>query len=541
MKNCTECGNELSSEMKFCTKCGTPTTSTEQDSMVSNKKVDNLRESYEPVSRENRSQRRDQPKAKKGKISKWLIAAGAAVILVIAGIAGVMALNDGDGKKAKLATSEPKEEENVKPPSISREEVDTLFPDWQVIKQEILNIDGTYYNVIAIAQNKVEFEESVKIAVVSYDKNAEDNKWTTIWESEEYAADPIVNIEDYIRDFYILNPKDTSVALVAFNLMHAGTARTYDTYAVQIDEDGKGDVAWSGYGSYMEKKEDYIEVMVLGAVRLAVEKDKVKITEIPRSEVGSNDALKVEFTVNSDGLVVPALDEEIYVKKGQPITFVPEDSKAKSLFDKGNISIYYNSMEHAPIATANVNLVYAGNEFTFTDEGSYGFLLDHYIEGSWNESTPPYTFIVHVGDGKKPAESEKAENKPAGDLTEIQAPFPLGTKLSELKAHYGEPSYDDYYNGGRLVVFDKEGYVIDDSNETVSGYYFAAPTLSVFGATVGMTGEEINAVYSERVEPALDETGTEEYLHYYNKNGFKIIFYSQEKEGPTTAVMVVRQ
>jgi hypothetical protein len=280
-------------------------------------------------------------------------------------------------------------------------------------------------------------------------------------------------------------------------------------------------------------------VMVHGAVQLALEKDEVKITEIPRSEVGSDDALKVKFTLNSDGLVVPTEEEEIYVKAGQPLTFVPADDKTKNLFDEGDISLYYSSMENAPISTANVNLVYAGNEFTLTDEDSYGFLLDYYTEDG-NDSTPPYTFIVHVGDGIKPAESEKEKEAPSVS-SEIEAPFPLGAPVSELKSHYGEPSYDGYYSGGRLVSFEKEGYFIDEFDETVTGYYFAAATLSVFGATVGMTGEEINSIYSETVEPYMDETGSENYVLSYYKNGYKIFFYSEEQGGPTTRVLIVRE
>lgn len=150
--------------------------------------------------------------------------------------------------------------------------------------------------------------------------------------------------------------------------------------------------------------------------------------------------------------------------------------------------------------------------------------------------SPPNNEII-TKENKPENEPEEAVSVPS----EIIAPFPLGTPLSELKEHYGKPSYDDYYNGGKLVAFDKEGYFIDELNETVRGYYFAAPTLSVFGATVGMTAEEINQVFAESVQPVenLDSDG---YLLFYNnKNGFKIIFTSETKNGPTTSVSLTRE
>ncbi|GGA79800.1 hypothetical protein [Ornithinibacillus halotolerans] len=410
-----------------------------------------------------------------------------------------------------------------------------MFPDWQMIEQDIVQINDTYYTVIAIAQNAVEFEEKVKIAIIDYDSKGEENKWSTVWESEEYYADPIIDMESYIGEYYVLNPDDTSVALVVFNVMHSGTLRMYETYAIQIDESGQGEVAWAGSASYIEKKEDYIEIMVHGSVQLSIEDNEVKTTEIPRSELGSQDALQVEFTLNQDGVVIPTGDEEIYVKKDQPITLIPADETTKSLFDEGDISVYLGNMENGSIPTANAYLVYVGNEFTFTEEGTYGFLLDYYTE---NSSTPPYTILVHVGDGVKPEESEEED---VASSTEIIAPFAMGTPLDELFEHYGEPTYNDYYNGGWLVVFNKEGYFIDELEETVRGYFFSVPTISVFGATIGMTGEEINSIYGDSVEPYFDDISTGQYVLTFYKNGYKIFFYSEEENGPTSSMWLVEE
>jgi hypothetical protein len=528
MKFCKNCGNQLAAEAKFCTQCGTSAEVTAvakqntKDNVLKKKETNTLnlaKETKAPAA---------QTRTIKKKVPKWAIGVAAAVILTIAGIAGAMTMNNG-GKKEETAAivAEP----GQKPPGLSQEDVSALFPGWEMIKQEVVNIKASYYTVLAIGNNEVEYEEKVKMVVVDYDSK---NTWNSVWGSEEYYADPMFEIESYVGDFYLLNPEDASTALVVFNVMHGGTARSYETHAIEIDEKGSGEVAWTGNGSFIEEHQDYIEVMVHGAVHFAVEKDQVKITEIPRSEVGSKDALKIEFTLDSDGYVVPTGDEDIYVKAGQPITFVPADEVSKRLFDEGDISIYSNSMEYAPIDTSNANLVYAGNEFTFSSEGKHGFLLDNYT-GDISSNLPPYTFVVHVGDGKK---TEKSEEKSAS--AEITAPFPMGTSVSDLKAHYGEPEFDDYYSGARLVAFGKEGYFIDDFDETVTGYYFFAPTISVFGATVGMTGEEINSLYSENVEGSFNEVEGEGYVYTYYKNGYKIFFDAEEQDGPTVSVIVVK-
>lgn len=142
---------------------------------------------------------------------------------------------------------------------------------------------------------------------------------------------------------------------------------------------------------------------------------------------------------------------------------------------------------------------------------------------------------------KEEEEKEINSEEDVSPSSKIEAPFPLGAPLSVLKEYYGEPSYDDYYSGARLVTFGKEGYFIDELDETVRGYYFAAPTLSVFGATVGMTAEEINKVFSESVEPVEDELDSDGYILPYYKNGFKIFFDLEIKNGTTTSVSVVRE
>lgn len=545
MKFCKVCEKGLTEEMNFCNECAM-----RNNSIFANNEVILIQKEESentlciPSHQQNKSKKRPP---------KWFTAAGTALVLALAVIAGGCA--GGDGKEQ--VTSQ-KQNVEAEPPAMTQEDVSALFPNWQLVQQETVNLNGKYYTVLAVAQNETKFEESVKIVTIKYDKNAKDSNWEVTWESQEYNADPNFTIEKYIRDFHVLNPKNASVALVVFNLRHAGNAPIYVTSAIKIDEKGSGKIIWEDSSANIEKKKNSIVVIGLGKVEFTIKDDEVNITKIPRSEVGSESALKIGFTLNSNGVVVPVENEEIYVKIGQPITFVPADIKTKMLFDKGEIRIHYSAMQRGQrgsVAAANANLVYAGNEFSFDTEDTYGFLLV-YEGGSDRYNHPPYTFLIHAGDGKKPADEEKDEEKKAKETNKdkdkdekitdlpsssdkIIAPFPIGTTVSELKAHYGEPTFDDFWDGARVVFFDDEGYIID-WDEKVYGYWFASPKLSVFGATVGMTVKEINKIYGENAEPSQNElSGLDEYSFGYYKNGYKIIFYSEEKYGPTTDVKVI--
>lgn len=577
MKFCTKCGQKLTIDMKFCTKCGTPlpkdlhspktppveekedkkghtaskiSTSTVQLNEVHNASPDHA-EAEEGKTGETARRTKDillnreqspLPKEtiKKRNVPKWAYIAGAAFILSAGAIFGFSALNEDKSNENEMELADASGQGESEPPAISEEEAKSLFPDWEMIRQENVKIKKDYYTILAIAQDEIEFEEKVKIAVVDYNGKDQEDPWRIVWEQEDYYyADSMMDAESYIGDLQILSKENSSKALVVFNVMHGGTARTYETVAIELNEDGTGDVAWTGYGSTIENKGDYIEVSTLGAVQLSLDENEVLLTEIPRSEAGSENALKIPFVLNSEGIVEPAEDDEIYIKADQPITFIPGDEKTKKLFDDGEIDIFYDSMENSPIIPANVNLIYTGNEFSFSTPGSYGFLLYYYSDED-NDHAPPYTFIVHVGDGIKPEKTNKKDDQLA-KTNEIEAPFPIGTPISELKAHYGNPSYDGYFAGGKLIVFDKEGYFIDELEETVSGYFFADPKITVFGATVGMTGKEINEIYGESVEPYFDEAELQTFVYSYSKNGFNIFFHADEETGPTSSVIVIKQ
>lgn len=55
-------------------------------------------------------------------------------------------------------------------------------------------------------------------------------------------------------------------------------------------------------------------------------------------------------------------------------------------------------------------------------------------------------------------------------MTNLKIFFKVGVSLKELRSDYGDPTFDDYFMGGRLVVFDeKNGYFLTKEN-TVSGF-----------------------------------------------------------------------
>lgn len=136
---------------------------------------------------------------------------------------------------------------------------------------------------------------------------------------------------------------------------------------------------------------------------------------------------------------------------------------------------------------------------------------------------------------------EAIESEPAEvpETTGVGTPFPLGTQLNELRNYYGQSTYDDYFMGGRVVVFnDADGYVLDEA-ETVTGFFLSNPTIPVFGTYVGMTPSEIASILSEPAETFFDESETQSYVTYYTIENFKVSYFSETEQGPTTSVLIM--
>lgn len=143
------------------------------------------------------------------------------------------------------------------------------------------------------------------------------------------------------------------------------------------------------------------------------------------------------------------------------------------------------------------------------------------------------------------AEQEAAEETSESEQPEVPnaigvgTPFPLGTHLNELSNYYGQSTYDDYFMGGRVVVFnDADGYVLDEA-ETVVGFLISNPAINIFGTYVGMTPAEIAALMAEPAETFFDESETQSYVTYYTIENFKVSYFSETEQGPTTSVLIM--
>lgn len=93
--------------------------------------------------------------------------------------------------------------------------------------------------------------------------------------------------------------------------------------------------------------------------------------------------------------------------------------------------------------------------------------------------------------------------------------------------------------GGRVVVFnDTDGYVLDES-ETVGGFLIGNPDINIFGTYVGMTPNEIASILSEPADTYDDESETQSYVTYYDIENYKVSYYSDAEQSPTTSVLII--
>ena len=124
---------------------------------------------------------------------------------------------------------------------------------------------------------------------------------------------------------------------------------------------------------------------------------------------------------------------------------------------------------------------------------------------------------------------------------ELGTLFPIRTSLDKLTSYYGDPTYDDYYMGGRLVMFnDEDGYILDDL-EMVTGFMVTNENVNVFGTHVGMVPSEISSIFSETPESYFDEHETQSYINTYYKYNYEIFYSSEKKNGITTSVIIMRK
>lgn len=144
-----------------------------------------------------------------------------------------------------------------------------------------------------------------------------------------------------------------------------------------------------------------------------------------------------------------------------------------------------------------------------------------------------------ASDGSGETEESEEQAVPT-DQQGITMPFPLGTPLADLIAHYGEPTYDDYFLGSRLVVFNKEdGYFLDDSN-IAKGFLIGNPEVSVFDTRIGMTFEEIDEILGAKGEVGYDRAETQYYINIHYVENYKITYSAETEDSPVVDIVVIK-
>lgn len=288
---------------------------------------------------------------------------------------------------------------------LSSKQISNLYPEWQVIQQETILLNDTYYTLIGIGKKTPDGYGKMKIVIV---KNVGGTApLQRIWSSTEYGADAPIDVPNYIGKFLILNPEDQQKALLVFDRIHSGSSGSKDIHVIEINQDGQGKVLWEGAAYDLVKKDSQIVVHILGEKHFSLENNQVRMKNIPRSEAGPADAVKTGFIIGQDGMILPVNNKDIYVTVGQTLSFIPGDTETKKLFDKGSINIYTNLWNdgHHKVTTSNANLVRYGNTFEFPKEGNYQFILEYLNEQHPNGTL--VTFVVHV----------KKENKESANMS----------------------------------------------------------------------------------------------------------------------------
>jgi serine/threonine protein kinase len=375
---------------------------------------------------------------KKNSVRGWIIGFAAVFVLLFVGIGGYylgnsngeVHVNSLENPKVETLSDKVEETQDTEPPSISAQQVSMLYPGWQDIKQETIKIKNSYYTVLALGQKKAEDTGKSKIVVIDYLSST--NEWEKIWESEEFDSDPYLEVTSFIGDFLVLTPEEQEKALLVFNIMNSGNSGNYEVFAVEIDQEGHGEMSWQGNGFNIKETSSHITVYDLGETSLSMDNNEVTVATIPRSEVAPANALKLGFTLDKQsGYIVPTGERVIQAKLGDLISFLPGNSETKDKFDKGEISIHAN-LNSTIVPTDHASLYHRGNAFELTEEGTYQFLLYDYNAN--NVVDDLVTFVVKVGDIKLNSDSKLEAEFEKIDRNTLQ---------STLVNSLGQPDFTD--------------------------------------------------------------------------------------------------
>lgn len=214
--------------------------------------------------------------------------------------------------------------------------------------------------------------------------------------------------------------------------------------------------------------------------------------------------------------------------------------KQKNFFKKSlGIGIFSSALFVAGCGTADI----ATEQPAESEETEQTEVETTTTSGDSDEPEEQEETDVEEETGTDETETSSVEEESKGvpeDQAGITTDFPFGTPLADLLEYYGTPTYDEFFLGSRLVVFDEiDGYFLD-TDDKASGFLIANPDVDIFGARIGMTFEEIDAVLEKEGEVVFEESETQSYISVYHVTNYQITFSADTADGPSQYAIVVR-
>ena len=161
-------------------------------------------------------------------------------------------------------------------------------------------------------------------------------------------------------------------------------------------------------------------------------------------------------------------------------------------------------------------------------------------EAEETEETEETAEEAEEGAEAETAATDAEEQAVPEDQQGITMPMPLGTSLDDLIKYYGQPTYDDFFLGSQLVIFNEgEGYFFDDE-DIVKGFFIANSEITVFDTRVSMTFEEVDEILGAEGEVGYDRAETQYYLNVHYVENYRITYSAETEDGPIVNIVVVR-
>ncbi|MFB4160937.1 hypothetical protein ACE1TF_13705 [Geomicrobium sp. JSM 1781026] len=99
----------------------------------------------------------------------------------------------------------------------------------------------------------------------------------------------------------------------------------------------------------------------------------------------------------------------------------------------------------------------------------------------------------------------------------------------------------DYFTGGAFLYGDHldASYFYNEVSETINGYMIADPSISIFGAHIGMNLDELNEHFPRNARSETFESETSGYIYVYNLPDLRVTFWADEYDGPATMATII--